>query len=117
MSQHPETIGRYRIDGVLGRGAMGVVYKGWDPVIERTVAVKLLRTELLSEEDAAAFRARFKREAQAAGRLNHPNIVAVYDFAEHEGRPFIAMEHVRGAPLERLMRQHARFGRGVALSV
>ncbi|MBX6322344.1 MAG: serine/threonine protein kinase [Rhodospirillaceae bacterium] len=95
----PEFVGRYRVEGIVGQGAMGVVYRGHDPAIDRPVALKLIRADLLGSRDAAEYMERFRREAQAAGRCLHPNIVAVYDFAEHEGNPFIAMEFVEGDTL------------------
>ena len=87
---------------------MGVVYAAHDPVIDRPVAIKLVRVDLLSGEDRADFLARFQREAQAAGRCMHPNIVAVYDFAMHEGNPFLAMEYVEGVSLAERLRQSGR---------
>ncbi len=93
------TIGRYRIEAVLGRGAMGVIYRAHDPVIDRKVAIKLVRADLLDGEDRTDYIARFRQEAQAAGRCSHPNIVAVYDFALHEGNPYIAMEYIDGVTL------------------
>lgn len=99
----PATIGRYRIEGLIGRGAMGVVYKAHDPDIDRTLAIKLVRADLLEGADNSEFLARFRREAQAAGRCAHPNIVAVYDFAMHEGCPYMAMEYVDGISLARLL--------------
>ena len=98
-----EKLGKYRIDGVLGKGAMGVVYKAFDPHIERTVAIKTIRKELLSDALQDELIARFKNEAQAAGRLNHPNIVLVYDYDENSESAFIAMEFVDGTPLNTLM--------------
>ena len=77
-----EQLGKYRIDSVLGKGAMGVVYKAFDPAIERVVALKTIRKEMFSESEQLELTGRFKNEAQAAGRLNHPNIVTVYDDGE-----------------------------------
>jgi serine/threonine-protein kinase len=94
-----EKIGKYRIDGVLGSGAMGVVYKAWDANIARTVALKTIRCELLDGVQGSEIVARFRNEAQASGRLLHPNIVAVYDFGELEDATYIAMEYVDGTPL------------------
>jgi serine/threonine-protein kinase len=94
-----EKIGKYRIDGVLGSGAMGVVYKAWDANIARAVALKTIRRELLDGLQESELVARFRNEAQASGRLVHPNIVAVYDFGEVEGTTYIAMEYVDGTPL------------------
>jgi serine/threonine-protein kinase len=96
-------LGKYRIDGVLGKGAMGVVYKAFDPHIERTVALKTIRKELFSEDQQQELIGRFKNEAQAAGRLNHPNIVTVYDYGEDHESAYIAMEFVDGTPLGTLM--------------
>ena len=94
-----EKIGKYRIDGVLGSGAMGVVYKAYDANIARVVALKTIRRELLDGLQEQELVARFKNEAQASGRLVHPNIVAVYDFGELEDNTYIAMEFVDGTPL------------------
>nr|WP_295391521.1 serine/threonine-protein kinase [uncultured Thiodictyon sp.] len=93
----------------LGRGAMGVVYEAHDPVIGRRVAIKLVRTHLLEGEERQDYVERFKREAQAAGRCNHPCIVTIFDFALHEGDPFLAMEYVEGASLDTVLAQGERF--------
>ena len=77
-------LGKYLIRRELGKGAMGVVYEGFDPAIERTVAIKTILPQRLGPSEAVEVMARFKREAQAAGRLNHPGIVAVYDYGEVE---------------------------------
>ncbi|HSR31583.1 MAG TPA: protein kinase, partial [Anaerolineae bacterium] len=95
-----ETIGtllgkRYRLDAEIGRGGMAVVYRGYDTLLERHVAVKILSKTTLDRES----RARLLREAQAAARLNHPNIASVYDASEAEGIPFIVMELVDGPSL------------------
>ena len=82
---------------LLGRGAMGLIYQAHDPVIDRNVAIKLIRADLLGSEEHAEYLERFRREAQAAGRCAHPNIVAIYDFAVHDGNPFLAMETSRAA--------------------
>ena len=83
----PSRFGRYVVRGVLGRGAMGVVYKAHDPALERDVAVKVVATELLGAEERADYLDRFRREARAAARCAHRGIGAVYGFAESEGRP------------------------------
>ena len=98
----PDTIGRYRIEAILGRGAMGLIYRAHDPAIDRKVAIKLVRADLLDSADRADYIARFQREAQAAGRCAHPNIVAVYDFALHEGNPYLAMEYIDGVTLQQV---------------
>jgi eukaryotic-like serine/threonine-protein kinase len=95
----PTTIGRYLVENLVGRGGMGQIYKAHDPVIHRSVAIKLISTELMSGADRIEYIRRFRREAQAAGRCAHPNIVAIYDFALHEEQPFLAMEFVDGVSL------------------
>ena len=95
-----QQLGKYRIDAVLGKGAMGVVYKAFDPDIERIVALKTVRKELFGDYSEVDLMARFKNEAQAAGRLMHPNIVAVYDYGEDAGTTYIAMEFVTGRALD-----------------
>ncbi len=90
-------LGRYEIERELGKGAMGVVYLGRDPKINRVVAIKAIPlAEEFEEEDLAEARARFFREAEMAGRLNHPAIVTVYDAGEDNGLAYIAMEYLRG---------------------
>ncbi len=113
----PEAIGRYRVERLLGRGAMGVVYQAHDPVIDRKVAIKLVRVDLLAGDDQADYVTRFQREAQAAGRCAHPNIVAIYDFALHDGNPFLAMEYVQGETVADAIRQHGRFAPADAVTV
>src|SRR5438132_2877118 len=89
---------------------MGVVYKSFDPVIRRPIALKTIRKELLSDEDeAAAFAARFRNEAQAAGCLLHPGIVAVYEYGEDAQFAFIAMEYVEGSSLRQYFERQVRF--------
>ncbi|HLW51927.1 MAG TPA: protein kinase [Candidatus Angelobacter sp.] len=97
-----ERIGRYEIVGELGRGAMGVVYKATDPNIGRTVALKTMRVDVHGLESADLMR-RFKNEARAAGLLNHPNIVTIYDAGEHDGVFYIAMECLEGTTLQELL--------------
>jgi tRNA A-37 threonylcarbamoyl transferase component Bud32 len=104
----PPKLGKYAIRRELGRGAMGVVYEGFDPVIERVVAIKTIRPEHL-DEGADDMMARFRREAQAAGRLNHPNIVSIYEYGEENGVAFIAMEFVKGKELKSYFDEGRRF--------
>ena len=96
-------LGKYRIDATLGKGAMGVVYKAFDPHIERVVALKTIRKELFSDARQVELISRFKNEAQAAGRLQHPNIVSVYEYGEDADAAYIAMEFIDGTPLNTLM--------------
>lgn len=114
---HPEKLGKYQVTGVLGEGAMGVVYKGFDPGIGRAVALKTVRHALAGGDKAGSMAARFRNEAQAAGRLAHPGIVAVYDFGEAGDVAFIAMEYVEGSSLSRYIAANTRFGDDDVLSV
>src|SRR6266702_6781882 len=99
-----EQIGRYRILGEIGRGAMGVVYLALDPSIGREVAIKTIRlSEFTNAEERAKQRERLFREARSAGILSHPGIVTIYDMAEQEGMAYIAMEFVAGFTLEQLL--------------
>ena len=91
-----ETLGRYRIAETIGAGGMGVVYRAYDPTLDRDVALKLLHAQAL---DSEASRDRFLREARALSRLNHPHICTIYEIGEADGRTFIAMEYVRGRTL------------------
>src|SRR2546428_386604 len=76
----PDRLGKYPVTEVLGKGAMGIVYRAYDPVIKRPVAIKTIRKELIEDDEKAeTLSGRFRREAQAAGALSHPGIVAVYD--------------------------------------
>ena len=102
------TLGRYRIDRPLGRGAMGAVYLGHDPQLGRAVAIKTMAlTREFDAADLAEARARFFREAEAAARLHHPDIVAIHETGELQGQAFLAMEYVEGHDLQR----HAGAGR------
>lgn len=100
----PRHIGRYRLDGLLGQGAMGVVYRARDTLIERTVALKTVRRDPGDTGQEREMVERFRKEAQAAGRLMHPNIVAVHDYGETEDLAYIAMEFVDGTPLSNLIK-------------
>jgi len=114
----PHHLGKYQITEVLGQGAMGVVYKGFDPGIRRTVALKTIRRELVEgERAAAAMLARFRNEAQAAGKLSHPGIVAVYDYGEDASVAYIAMEYVEGNSLREYIGRGTRFAERDAVSI
>src|SRR5512141_2205256 len=110
-------LGKYEIKRELGRGAMGVVYEALDPLINRVVALKTIRADQLAGESSADLLARFRREAQAAGRLTHPNIVSIYDFAEDGGTWFIAMELVKGRDLKSYFEANERFPAGAILRI
>lgn len=99
-SASKETLGRYEIERELGQGAMGTVYLGRDPKINRVVAIKAISlAQEFEDADLEEAKARFFREAEMAGRLNHPNIVTVYDAGEDQGLAFIAMEYLKGRHL------------------
>ena len=102
-------LGKYSVIEVLGKGAMGVVYKGFDPIIERHVALKTVRKEVMDQHLAGEIIARFKNEAQAAGRLTHPGIVAIYDYGEDVTTAFIAMEFVQGHSLRHYLARREAF--------
>jgi eukaryotic-like serine/threonine-protein kinase len=103
MEPIPATIGRYVVESLVGAGGMGQIYKAHDPDIRRTVAVKLISTRLMSSADRSEYMRRFRREAEAAARCAHPNIVAIYDYALHEGQPFLAMEFVHGRSVRQII--------------
>ena len=114
---HPLRLGKYDIQSVLGKGAMGVVYKGYDPNIERTVAIKTVRKDLVDADIAQQFMSRFKNEARAAGRLHHPNIVGIYEYGEDDLVAFIAMEFVEGSGLREYLNRKARFEFGQLVGI
>lgn len=99
---NPEQLGRYRIVDIIGRGAMGTVYKAIDPAIDRIVAIKTVNLAL-SKEDLVEYEARFQQEIKAAGRLNHPNIVTIYDVGRNEQLAYMAMEFLDGIELKDLL--------------
>jgi serine/threonine-protein kinase len=101
----PERLGKYRLLSVIGNGSMGIIYKSMDPHIKRPVAVKTIRRELLTDNDPDNFMARFRIEAQAAGGLAHPNIVAVYEYGEEGEYAYIAMEFIEGRSLRECFEQ------------
>lgn len=116
--QHPERLGKYPITGVLGEGAMGVVYRAFDPDIRRMVALKTIRRQGGESAEAVAYTAaRFRNEAQAAGRLQHPGIVGVYDFGDDGQVAYIAMEYVQGHSLAHYMAHEVRFSEADVASI
>jgi hypothetical protein len=99
-ASNPEKIGRYQVIERVGRGGMGVLYRGIDPVLDREVAIKLMLVDFSNDSsEAEDMRPRFYREARASAKLQHPNIVTVFEFAEENGTPYIVMEFLRGLSL------------------
>ncbi len=105
--QPGDRIGRYQLDKRLGSGGMGVVWVAHDPRLERTVAVKVLHER--RRRGASLARERLRREALALARLSHPNVVAIYDVGIHDGRVFLAMEHIEGRTLDRWLARGPSF--------
>ena len=105
-------LGRYDIVRVLGKGAMGLVYEARDPNLDRRVAIKTIKVENLSEEAAAEYEARFRTEARSAARLQHPNIVSVYDSDRHGDMAYLVMEFIQGEDLK----QHLDSGKRYSLT-
>ncbi|MBL8363147.1 MAG: serine/threonine protein kinase [Rubrivivax sp.] len=106
MAAHPERLGKYEIRREIGKGSMGVVFEAYDAVIQRRVAIKMIRRDDFGSTQGSDLVARLKREAQAAGRLNHAGIVAIHDYGEEpdpDGHPvaYIAMEFIEGTDLRR----------------
>jgi len=103
-------IGKYEIISILGKGAMGIVYKALDPDIDRKVAIKTIRFDLTSETtDNEEIMQRFIREAQAAGRLSHPNIITIFDVGREKDLTYIVMQFIEGPSLQRLIAQNEKF--------
>jgi serine/threonine-protein kinase len=98
-----QTLGKYQILSAIGRGAAGTVWRAIDPVIERTVAIKTIKLDDAGDAETAEEIARFKREAQAAGRLSHPNVVQIYDYGEQGGLAYLVMEYIEGGSLKGLI--------------
>ncbi len=111
MGDLPEKIGKYQVRSMLGEGAMGVVYEGFDPDIERQVAIKILHPHLVTEKSGGEFLERFKREAKSAARCIHPNIVMVLEYGQDQDMPYIVMEFVEGSSLQEIIKT----GRGIVL--
>ena len=95
-----EKIGKYELREVLGRGGMGVVYRAYDPVIAREVAVKIIQQKAVESPD---LKARFIREARMAGRFSHENITIIHDMGETDGKMFIVMEYLQGRDLRSII--------------
>ncbi|NOZ79157.1 MAG: serine/threonine protein kinase, partial [Acidobacteria bacterium] len=114
MNKIPNYIGHYRIISEIGRGGMGVVYKAEEESLDRFVAVKVLGEHLTQDE---GYVKRFQREAQAAARLNHPNIVQIYFIGEDDGRHYFAMEYVSGQSLQEILRIRGKLPPGEAIQL
>jgi serine/threonine-protein kinase len=104
------TIGKYQIQDVLGQGGMGIVYRAFDPAIQRPVAIKTITKSALDPADLLYVLTRFRHEAQAVGRLTHPRIAAIYDYGEDADLAYIVMELVNGKSLFHHLQGEARFG-------
>ena len=100
--------GRFELVEVVGSGGMSSVYRAYDRLLERPVAVKILHGHYLSDEEAVE---RFQREARSAAQLAHPNIVTVIDRGEDDGRPYIVFEYVEGENLKQLVQRRGRAAR------
>jgi serine/threonine-protein kinase len=109
----PERFGRYEVLEEIGDGAMGRVYRARDPVVGRTVAVKTVKSEYLTREQAPEYLKRFRREAQAAGKLNHPQIVSIFDV----GEDYLVMEYLEGKTLQALLKEKGRLEPAEALRI
>jgi serine/threonine protein kinase len=105
----PQKIGKYEIRAELGKGAMGTVYKCFDPLISRWVAIKAIVKASLDPSDLQQYINRFRHEAQAVGRLVHPRIVQIYDYGENEQLAYIVMELVNGKSLQAHLLNGASF--------
>ena len=106
----PSSIGRYEITGALGFGAMGAVYRAFDPIIKRPLAIKTIRLDVPRQSPQhKAFIERFYQEARISGTLSHPNIVTLFDIGEESGVPFLAMEYVEGQTIAELLESGVRF--------
>ena len=110
MNSPVRKIGKYEIQGELGAGTMGVVYKGWDPVITREVAIKGFNKNSFLARERDSLLSRLRQKAQAVGRLVHPRIVQIYDFIEDEQSAYIIMELVHGKTLAQRLEDNEKFG-------
>ncbi|MCJ8297215.1 MAG: serine/threonine protein kinase, partial [Colwellia sp.] len=117
MNKTPSSFGKYQVEKVLGQGAMGVVYQGFDPVIERTVAIKVLHEHHLAGEHGEELSLRFKREAQAAARCLHRNIVAVFDYGHADNQDYIVMEYIEGEELSQFLRSEEKLSTDEAVFI
>lgn len=116
--ERPTHLGRYQVVEVIGKGAMGTVFKGIDPAIHRPVALKTIRLDFVSDQsEMEELRDRLTREARAAGMLSHPNIVTIYDIGSQDDLHYIAMEYLEGRTLEDLIKRKVQFSYKIIASV
>lgn len=114
----PESIGKYKIKQALGKGAMGIVYLGYDELMDRDVAIKVLHQHLVEDEDTGpTITKRFRQEAKASARCMHPNIVSIFDFGFHQDLPYIVMEYVDGVELRTQLLIGERYSLPVATDI
>ncbi len=115
MGEKPQKIGKYEVKSLLGEGGIGAVYAGYDPDIQRRVAIKILHPHLTSGKVGEELLARFKREAISAAKCIHPNIVSILEYGQHENKPYIIMEYVDGVSVHKLIKHRLKHGRGISL--
>ncbi len=115
MREIRRKIGKYEIKSILDHGATGVVYEGYDPEIERRVAIKMLHGHLLRGRLGSSLLERFKREAISTARCLHPNIVTMLEYGQHQGLPFIVMEYVDGISVQKFIKRRQKLGCGISL--
>ncbi len=113
----PEQISKYKISRILGKGSMGVVYEGFDPDIQRKVAIKTLTPNIADQSLIDEYHSRFKIEAQASARCMHPNIVTILEYGDLDGMPFMVMEFIQGNPLDEILKLNApiKFNRALKM--
>ena len=115
MGEKPKKIGKYEVKSLLGEGGIGAVYAGYDPDIQRRVAIKILHPHLTTGKVGEELLARFKREAISAAKCIHPNIVSILEYGQHENKPYIIMEYVDGVSVHKLIKHRLKHGRGISL--
>src|SRR5512144_2985157 len=109
VEQMPENIGRYQVQASIGFGAMGAVYKAFDPLIKRTLAIKTIRLDIpRGSPQYKSFLERFYHEARISGTLSHPNIVTLFDIGEEGGLPYLAMEYIEGETIAAMLEKGVR---------
>lgn len=113
----PTQLSKYVVSEVVGRGAMGTVYRAHDPVLQRDVAIKTVHRHLLQDDGGTDMLVRLRNEAAAAARLSHPSIVPVHDFCEADDGPFIVMEYLEGGTLSKPLRQRIRLSNDAVVAL